>query len=63
MLFHDDDERNTGGVKVPIDITALLDEVYVAPLTPDWVQHVTQRELDVHGIPQTVRRSPLLDLL
>jgi hypothetical protein len=47
------------GMSLAIDVKLLIEDVYVAPGTPDWVRDAVQSVLDSFNLNRTVRRSSL----
>jgi hypothetical protein len=48
------------GMYIPIDIESLIDQVYVAPTSPDWFLEVVQSVCEKFSLVRTPRRSDLL---
>jgi hypothetical protein len=49
------------GLNIAVDIEMLIQEVYLAPTSPDWLAAVVQAVLDRFDIKRTVRHSALAD--
>jgi hypothetical protein len=47
------------GVRVAVSLETLIENVYLAPTTPDWILQAVQSLLDRFGISRTVLRSSL----
>jgi hypothetical protein len=54
-------DHNLGGMYVDIDPTQLIEDVYVAPTTPDWVTKLVEKLCADHGFTRLVRQSRLSD--
>lgn len=57
LLYYD--RVPVAGKSFPIDIENLIEEVYVAPTSPEWFLDLTQRILRKYGIDRVVKRSSL----
>jgi hypothetical protein len=59
-----EDEINTVtymlGIYIPVDINFLIDEIYVAPTSPDWFLEVIQTVCEKFSLRRIPRRSDLL---
>ena len=45
---------------VPIHLDTLVDEIYIAPTSPDWFLDVVQRVCKQFGLPISPKRSDIL---
>lgn len=45
------------GRKVPVDVSVLIDQVYVSAASPDWFMQVVARLFDTYEVPRPVKRS------
>ena len=61
LTWETDPETNRAGKYVPVDLDALIEKVYVSPLSPDWVAEVVSREMSHYGVVQEVVHSKLYD--
>jgi hypothetical protein len=48
------------GIYIPVDINILIDEIYVAPTSPDWFLEVIQTVCEKFSLGRIPRRSDLL---
>jgi hypothetical protein len=48
------------GIYIPVDIDSLIDEVYVAPTSPDWFLEVVRSVCEKFALARVPRRSDLL---
>lgn len=50
------------GIRIAVDLDVLIDKVYVAPLSPDWVYQLVKKTLARHSLShKDVIKSPLYD--
>lgn len=49
------------GLNIPVDVERLVEEVWLAPTSPDWLAEVMQSVLDRFGLKRIVRHSRLDD--
>ena len=51
---------STSGIYIPVDLNALVDEIYVAPTSPDWFLEVIQTVCGKFSLRRVPRHSDLL---
>jgi len=48
------------GKFVDVDVSELIETVYISPIVEDWIKDIVGQELKVHGLPDvSVKHSPL----
>jgi len=53
--------KGARGIYVPVDLDKLIEAVYVAPNTEEWIWKIVEREIRLHSLEKVVTRSPLYD--
>ena len=55
------EETGAPGLPIRLDMSTLIENMYIWPLAPAWMVGVFQKELRVHRINKTIIRSSLYD--